>query len=279
MKIFIKTFGCRVNQVESEAMLEEFISEGNIPVEDFKEADVCLLNTCTVTQNADRDAEREIRYITKHNPKAKIIVTGCYALAHKDELAAKFPFVQAVFKAEVGQKLFGKQFDWTVKEHEGKTRAFVKIQDGCNNFCSYCIVPYARPQKTSKPKPVVLNEVKNLLANGYKEIVLTGINVGNYLCPQTGADLAELTRGIVALEGNFRIRFSSIEINTVSDALVEVLASAGQKACNYFHLPLQSGSDAVLKNMRRRYSTEEYLKRVEEIKKRLFPIYPFSAIL
>ena len=279
MKIFIKTFGCRVNQVESEAILEEFSLEGHQIITDFKDADLCLLNTCTVTKNADKDVEREIRRIQKINLAARLIITGCYAMAHKDEIAKNFPAAEVIFKTDIGPALFGKQIDWSVKEHEGKTRAFIKIQDGCDCFCSYCIVPYTRPQKTSKPKHIVLQEIKNLVANGYKEIVLTGINIGNYKCPQTGADLAALTQEIFAVEGNFRIRFSSIEINTVTDEFIEVLSKGGQKACDYLHLPLQSGCDAVLKHMKRRYTTQEYAQRVAYIKSKVPALAVFCDII
>lgn len=262
MKVFIKTFGCRVNQVESQAVLEKFLSQGHEITQDFKEADLCLLNTCSVTHKADKDAEREIRKISKENPAARLIITGCYAVANKDKILSLCPSAQVVLKNELGS-------DWVVKNHAGKSRAFVKIQDGCDCFCSYCIVPYTRPQKTSKPKDILLAEIKNLIAAGYKEIVLTGINIGNYNCPQTGADLAGIMPGIFALEGDFRIRFSSIEINTISDELLAACKAAGPKFCNYFHIPLQSGSDEVLKNMRRRYTTAGYLARLAQIRRQI----------
>ena len=274
MKVFIKTFGCRVNQVESQALLEQFLSRGHMITADFKEADLCLLNTCSVTHNADKDADREIRKITKNNPAAKLIITGCYAMAAKEKLSAAYPQAQIIFKHQIASELFGADIDWAVKEHAGHSRAFVKIQDGCDCFCSYCIVPYTRPYKTSKPKDILLKEIKNLIANNYREIVLTGINIGNYRCPQTNADLADILPDIFALEGNFRIRFSSIEINTISDRLLAAAAAGKGKFCSYFHIPLQSGSDAVLKHMRRKYTAGEYLHSVKKIQK----ILPGAAI-
>jgi len=274
MKVYLKTFGCRVNQVESQAALEKFLAQGHQITQNFKEADLCFLNTCSVTHKADRDAEREIRKIAKENPQANLIITGCYAMANKDKILAAHPFAQVVFKPDIGPALFDTEMDWTVKHHAGKTRAFIKIQDGCDCFCSYCIVPYTRPQKTSKPKEILLAEIKNLIAAGYKEIVLTGINIGNYCCPQTGADLAGIMPDIFALPGDFRIRFSSIEINTITDTLLAACAAAGQKFCNYFHIPLQSGSDDVLKNMRRRYNAAEYLSRLAQIREKI----PSAAI-
>ena len=146
-------------------------------------------------------------------------------------------------------------------------------------FCSYCIVPYTRPLKTSKPKAVALAEIKNLIENGYKEIVLTGINIGNYSCPQTGADLADLLEEIFKTEGDFRIRFSSIEINTVTDKLIETAAKGGKKFCNYLHLPLQSGSEAVLKDMGRHYGAQEYFNRVQYIKSKFKNIFLYCDII
>lgn len=279
MKIFIKTFGCRVNQVESEAILEQLRAQNHTIITDFKEADLCILNTCTVTANADKDVEKEMRRITKNNPSARLIVTGCYAMAHKDKIALNFPAAKTVFKADISKELFGYEIDWTVKNHEGHSRAFVKIQDGCDCFCSYCIVPYTRPVKLSKPKEIVLKEISDLVANGYREIVLTGINIGNYLCPKTGADLSKLLPEVLALPGGFRVRFSSIELNTVSDNLIDAMSAGGDKFCNYLHIPLQSGSDAVLKHMRRHYNTDEYFKRVEYIKSRIQDISVFCDII
>lgn len=279
MKVFIKTFGCRVNQVESEALLEKFKDGGAILVQEHKNAELCLINTCSVTAKADRDANKLIRQILRDNPYCRIIVTGCYAMASADKIKALFPQAQIIFKPDLGKTLFGEDLDWTVKHHEGKTRAFVKIQDGCDNFCSYCIVPYTRPLKTSKPKQTALAEIKNLIKNGYKEIVLTGINIGNYLCPQSGADLADLLGEVFKIEGDFRIRFSSIEINTVTDKLIKTAAAGGRKFCDYLHLPLQSGSDAVLKHMGRHYDTKEYLERVKYIRSCFKNIFLYCDII
>lgn len=279
MKVFIKTFGCRVNQVESEALLEKFKTAKAEITPDYKQADLCLLNTCSVTAKADRDANKMIRAIKRDNPHCRLVITGCYAMSGAEKIRQNFPFAEIVFKPDLGKVLFGEDIDWTVKSHEGKTRAFVKIQDGCDNFCSYCIVPYTRPLKTSKPKAVALSEIKNLIENGYKEIVLTGINIGNYSCPQTGADLADLLEEIFKTEGDFRIRFSSIEINTVTDKLIEAVVKGGKKFCNYLHLPLQSGSEAVLKDMGRHYGAQEYFNRVQYIKSKFKNIFLYCDII
>lgn len=279
MKVFIKTYGCRVNQVESQALLEEFLNQGHEITQDYKEANLCFINTCSVTANADKEAEKFFRTLIKQNPQAQIIVSGCFARVQKQYLEQKYPTLKIYFKEDLPKVLFNKEIDWSVKEHSGHSRAFIKIQDGCDCFCSYCIVPYTRPIKTSKPKTIVLEEIKNLLKNGYSEIVLTGINIGNYCCPETKSYLADLCREIFALEGSFRVRFSSIEINTISDDLIEVLSKAGQKFCSYLHLPLQSGSTKVLKEMRRHYTAEEFLERLNYIRTKIKDIFVYTDII
>ena len=179
---FIKTFGCRVNQVESQAILEQFLRADYVPAENFESADICLLNTCTVTHQADKDVEKLIRQILRRNPSARLVLTGCYAAAHAKEIRAKFPQAEIVGKYDLGRVLFNTEdLCWTVSGHEGHSRAFIKIQDGCDCFCSYCIVPFARSEKRSKPLADVLQEIENLVQKGFSEIVLTGINIGNYL--------------------------------------------------------------------------------------------------
>ena len=279
MKIYIKTFGCRVNQVESEALLEEFLRRGHKIVTTPQYADICLINTCSVTRNADKDALKEANLIKRKNPNARLILTGCFARHGAKEILEKIKEAEIVQKENLPQELFRQDIDWTVKEHHGKTRAFVKIQDGCTNFCTYCIVPFTRPIKTSKPKEIVLKEIRNLIAAGYKEIVLTGINIGNYFCAETKTNLAGLVKETFALEGNFRIRFSSIELPTVTNELLEVVSKAGNKFCNYLHLPLQSGSSKVLKEMNRHYTAEDFEKRVQEIRKKIKDIFIYTDII
>ena len=279
MKIYIKTFGCRVNQVESEALLEEFLCRGHKIVNTPQDADICLLNTCSVTRKADKDALKEANAVKRKNPNARLIFTGCFARHGAKEILEKVNQAEIVQKENLPQKLFKQEIDWTVKEHHGKTRAFVKIQDGCTNFCTYCIVPFTRPVKTSKPKEIVLKEIKNLIAASYKEIVLTGINIGNYFCAETKTNLAGLVKEIFALDGDFRIRFSSIELPTVTDELLEIISAEKSKFCNYLHLPLQSGSSKVLKEMHRHYSAEDFEKRVQEIRKKIKDIFIYTDII
>ena len=264
---FIQTFGCRVNQVESQALREEFLRAGYTPAENAEQAAVCVLNTCSVTHQADKDAERFIRRLLRNNPSVRLVLTGCYAATHKERIAYNFPQAQVVSKQDLGRVLFENcTMRWMVSGHEGHTRAFIKIQDGCDNFCSYCLVPYARPEKYSKPAADVLEEIRTLVNKGFLEIVLTGINIGNYRCPQTNCDLAALCEQIAALEGRFRIRFSSIELPSVTDGIIAAMANHPHRFCNYFHLPLQAGCDKVLTDMNRRYTATQYAARVQTLR-------------
>ena len=266
MKFFLKTFGCRVNQVESQAILETFSARGYERAP-FEQADICLLNTCTVTHQADKDVEKLIRQIQRRNPAARLVLTGCYAAAHAEHIRQTFPHAEIIGKYELGQKLFGTEdLCWTVSGHEGHSRAFIKIQDGCDCFCSYCIVPFARPVKRSKPIEDVLSEITSLVQKGFGEIVLTGINIGNYVCPQSQKNLADLCKEIAALPGHFRVRFSSIELQTVTGGVLAAMAQAPTRFCNYLHLPLQSGCDKVLQEMNRHYTTAQYAAKVANLR-------------
>lgn len=277
---FIKTFGCRVNQVESQAILEQFLRSGAVPAETFEMADICVLNTCTVTHQADKDVEKQIRQILRRNPHARLVLTGCYAAAHSESVRQKFPQAEIVGKYDLGKALFNTEdVCWTVSGHEGHSRAFIKIQDGCDCFCSYCIVPFARNIKRSKPLEDVLSEINTLKEKGFSEIVLTGINIGNYLCPKTGADLAGLCEHIAQLSGTFRIRFSSIELQTVTDGVVQVMAAYPHRFCNYFHLPLQAGCDKVLQDMNRHYDAKAYRARVEHLRALVPQIGIFADVI
>lgn len=277
---FIKTFGCRVNQVESQAILEQFLRAGATPADSFETADICVLNTCTVTHQADKDVEKQIRQILRRNPRTRLVLTGCYAAANADEVREKFPQAEIVGKYDLGKVLFHTDdVCWTVSGHEGHSRAFIKIQDGCDCFCSYCIVPYARPVKRSKPLNDVLQEIDTLEKKGFAEVVLTGINIGNYKCPQTGGDLAELCRHIAQMKGLFRVRFSSIELQTVTDGVIEMMHEYPARFCNYFHLPLQAGCDKVLKDMNRHYDTAAYAVKVQELRARVPQMGVFADVI
>lgn len=277
---FIKTFGCRVNQVESQAILEQFKRAGFTPAQSFETADICLLNTCTVTHQADKDVEKLIRQIVRRNPRARLVLTGCYAAAQAEHIKQHFPSAEIVGKYDLGRILFAQEdICWTVSGHEGHSRAFIKIQDGCDNFCSYCIVPYARAVKKSKPVEDVLSEIAQLVQKGFLEIVLTGINIGNYLCPHTGADLAALCEKMAQMSGKFRVRFSSIELPTVTDGIIAHMHKNPARFCNYFHLPLQAGCDKILKDMNRHYTTADYAKRVTDLRAEVPQIGIFADVI
>ena len=279
MKFFLKTFGCRVNQVESQAILESFISRG-WTASSLEEADLCLLNTCTVTHQADKDVEKLIRQILRRNPTTRLVLTGCYAAAHRAHVQEIFPQAEIIGKYELGQKIFQtKDLCWTVSGHEGHSRAFIKIQDGCDCFCSYCIVPFARSVKRSKPIADVLQEITALVQKGFGEIVLTGINIGNYTCPETGKDLAALCEEIAALDGYFRARFSSIELQTVTDGVIAAMAKYPARFCNYLHLPLQSGCDKVLADMNRHYNTKQYADKVAALRAQVPGVSVFADVI
>ncbi len=274
MKIFIKTFGCRVNQVESQHLAEQFLAGGCLIVDKFEAADVCLLNTCTVTAEADRDVERLARAIARRNSAARLILTGCYATMHRDRIAELVPSAEIIPNADkkkVAALVLGgcvpqDDGDWAITGHSGHTRAFIKIQDGCTDGCKYCIVWKARPVKISKPLDAAVDEIRRLAAAGYPEIVLTGINVGNYKCPQTGAELKDLLGAIFEIDGTFRVRLSSIEPNNITPEFLEACARGEYKFCPHFHIPLQAGTDRVLADMGRRYDTVFYAERIALIR-------------
>lgn len=279
MKFFLKTFGCRVNQVESQAILEHFVSHG-YTASPLEQADICLLNTCTVTHQADKDVEKLIRQILRRNPTARLVLTGCYAAAHAPYIQSHFPQAEIIDKYDLGKKLFDTDdFCWTVSGHEAHSRAFIKIQDGCDCFCSYCIVPFARRTKCSKSAPDILQEISTLADKGFGEIVLTGINIGNYCCPTSGKDLAALCEDIAALPGLFRVRFSSIELQTVTDGILEAMARYPQRFCKYLHLPLQSGCDKVLQEMNRHYTAAQYAAKVAALRAKVAGVSVFADVI
>lgn len=254
MKLFIKTYGCKANQYDSQLLVENFIDDG-YEITGFKDADVIIVNTCCVTAKAEKEARSFIRKSAGEGKE--IWVTGC--AVKRDGFIEKTGVpVRVLSDIKLKKK--------TISHFYNHTRAFVKIEEGCENFCSYCVVPYVRGKVRSRNEDEIVEEVKTLCGNGYKEIVLTGIDTGAYGM-DTGTDIIKLIERLKDVEGLKRIRLSSIEIFYLSDKLCDYLVS-NELFCPHLHIPLQSGSDKVLKLMRRRYTFSEYLKKIEWIKRR-----------
>jgi len=280
MKILFKTFGCRVNQIETESLREKIISAGNEETGFAAAADCIVVNSCSVTSKADRDVLAFIRKSAAANSRCRIFVSGCLAQLSPQKIKAAAPGA-LIFpndeKEKIASAVCGREMprDFSaVSGFYGRSRAFVKIQDGCNLKCSYCLVNMARSRLKSKPLSAALCELKRLIQNGFSEIMLCGTRLGYYRCPETGTDLDGLMCRIFELDGNFRIRFSSLEIKEITQPLIDTLSQGGGRFCDYFHLPLQSGSDKVLCEMRRPYCTAEYA----EMLRRLRDVFPDAGI-
>ncbi len=277
------TLGCKVNQVDTEEIKEDFLRRGYQEVGFNEVADVYVINTCTVTHVSDKKARAVIRRASRRNPLATIVVTGCLAQAAPQQIEA-IPGVSLVVdnrsKNSIPQLIEGSisKADAANNEtiqpvlyshrHE-RTRAFIKIQDGCHSFCSYCIVPYTRGAVRSKKPEHVKDELGRLVELGYREIVLTGIHSGLYGYDLRDIDLAGLLKYLLQqVRGDYRLRLSSIEPLEVTPVLLE-LAASHDRICRHFHIPLQSGSNAVLKAMNRRYDRDYYGELILDISRRI----------
>ncbi|KAF0127432.1 MAG: MiaB family RNA modification protein [Elusimicrobia bacterium] len=272
MKVYFKTVGCRVNQVESESLRARFAALGHCAAATPEEADLVVVNTCSVTARADRDCLAFLKKTAAANPAAAIAVTGCLATLEPKKILAAVPKASVFTNADkekIPSLVCGappKEDFFSVEGFKGRARAFVKVQEGCDLKCSYCLVNLARNKMSSKPLKSAVSEIEKLVSAGFAEIVLCGTRLGIYRCPETGADLAALVSELFALPGSFRVRFSSIEPGEINAPLLRALAAAGGRFCDYFHIPLQSGSDAVLRAMGRNYDTTYYRGRLEEIR-------------
>jgi threonylcarbamoyladenosine tRNA methylthiotransferase MtaB len=284
-KVSFYTIGCKLNFAETSTISEEFKKRGFEIVEFGEPADVCVINTCSVTENADRDCRRIVRKALKISPNAFIIVTGCYAQLRPDEIA-KIEGVDLILGSNEKFKIFDFVGDFHKNYHaqifvspiseisefyiasstptSDRTRAFLKVQDGCDYNCSYCTIPLARGESRSPEVNIILEKAKTLAQLGYKEIVLSGVNVGDY-GRKIGTNLFELVKELEKIDGIERIRISSIEPNLLTEEMIDYFISS-EKICNHFHIPLQSGSDEILRKMRRRYNSELYRRRIEYIK-------------
>lgn len=307
MKVAFHTLGCKVNQYETEAMREQFKAEGFESVDENDFADVYVINTCTVTNLADRKSRQYIRRMKKGNPEAVIAVTGCYAQIKPEELA-ELPEVDIVagtgeknniiqyvksFMEEKQQQTHIKTYDelceyqdrGIITSMESRTRAYIKIQEGCDRFCAYCLIPFARGKVRSRDPEEVVAEAKALVAKGFKEIILTGINTALYGIEDGFAEkyplwakedgIESIIKAICQIPGEFRVRLSSLEPAVINAEYVERLMKY-DKLCHHLHLSAQSGSDHVLKLMNRPYGQKEYLDIVEVLRK-CDPLYGIST--
>ena len=278
----ILTLGCKVNTYESE-YITNLLKENNYEIKSFEElCDVYIINTCTVTNTSDIKSRKMIRNAIKKNPDACVVAMGCFIEANKDyeiegldivignkDKSKIIELLDEYFnKKQTIKRLYTTQFkdfeDMYITDFPGRTRAFVKIQDGCENFCSYCIIPFVRGKCRSKEMTKVISEIKELVNNNYQEVVLTGIHTGNY-----GVDLdtnfANLLKEIVKIEGLKRIRISSIEITELTDEVLEVIRD-NEVIVDHLHIPLQAGSNEVLKLMNRKYDLDKFFEIIEKIR-------------
>lgn len=283
------TLGCKVNQYDTDSVVTQFLEAGYKVVDFNEEADVYLINTCTVTNLGDRKSRQMIRRAAKRNPQGKIVVMGCLAQTTPEEVAAlegvtlvvgtqgRGRILEKIQALERGEQasLVDDIFritdfeDLPALDFSGRTRATLKIQDGCNQFCTYCRVPFARGRSRSRERESVLAQVEKLVAEGYGEIVLTGIHLGLYgedLDPPLS--LAQISREIAETPGLARLRISSVDPHEVTDELLDLLVRH-PVLCRHLHIPLQSGSNRVLERMKRNYSREDFLEIVHKIRSQI----------
>ncbi len=283
------TLGCKLNYSETSTISSQFEREGFDVVDFDTHADVYVINTCTVTENAEKDCRHIVRKALRNNPDAFVAVVGCYAQLRPEQIV-KIPGVDVVLGSKEKFDMFTLLDDFKKKDlscifvspveslnddfhiayssdDDARTRAFLKIQDGCDYTCSYCTIPMARGKSRSSQPDEVVERFRHLVESGYKEIILTGVNVGDYGI-HIGTDFYQLLLKLVNVDGDFRIRISSIEPNLLEDNIIELIASS-DKMCKHVHIPLQSGSDKVLRLMQRRYTTGFYESLIHKVRERI----------
>lgn len=268
------TLGCKVNQYETELVRESLVRAGYLDAAAADRADLCVVNTCTVTSEGDAKSRQVIRRLARENPDARIVVMGCYATRAPEEVARLPGVVQVVTDKRELPDLLGRfgvvELPTGISAFRDRHRAYVKIQDGCLLRCSYCIIPQVRPHVASRPSEQIVQEVERLVEHGHREIVLTGIHLGHYGVEQNRKKpksewlrLSTLLRQLVALEGEFRIRLSSIEATEVTRELLQVMADFPHRICPHLHVCLQSGSDEILRRMHRRWGARRFVDRCQ----------------
>jgi len=302
------TLGCKVNQYETEYVRQGLARLGYREVVDGEPVDLCIVNTCTVTATAEAKSRKAIRQLARRHPRAEIIVMGCYASQAADEVAALPGVIDVITDKRQLPELLSRlglvDLPTGISNFGSRHRAYVKVQDGCHMQCSYCIIPTVRPVLVSRPVSEVLSEIRRLVSNGHREIVLTGIHLGHYGVDLAGGvsdgvdlvggvsdgdcarrlqsqpdrsptespptvDLAWLVRRILDLEGEFRLRISSIEAAEVTPELIALLAERPDRVCPHLHLSMQSGSDKVLRRMRRRWPAGQFVECCRQIRRSL----------
>ncbi|RUM48251.1 MAG: tRNA (N(6)-L-threonylcarbamoyladenosine(37)-C(2))-methylthiotransferase MtaB [Hydrogenothermus sp.] len=289
LKVAFATLGCRMNQFETSALEEKFVNNG-YTLTNFEDiADVYVVNTCTVTNDADRTSRKVLRQAKRRNPNAIVVATGCYAQVSPEKLAqieeidlvignshktAVYEIVENFINEKRNEKVF---IDNIFRQNHFETfqistffegaRPILKVQEGCNSFCSFCIIPFARGKvRSAKPKEII-NQVKILVDKGYKEIVLTGTQLSQYGYDHKEANLYELLKHLIKIDGLYRIRLSSMNVSEIDENLLDLITSE-EKIAPHFHLSLQSANDKVLKDMKRDYTLSEYINTVDKIVKR-----------
>lgn len=270
-KYKIVTLGCRTNQYESQAYVDQLKALGYVEASDGKQADICIVNTCTVTSSADKRSLYQIRKLIRQHSPEKCIVTGCMAERFKESIQS-IQGVTDVISNQHKETLLERVFpeekwpEFKIEHFEAHTRAFVKIQDGCNSYCSYCVIPFVRGRSRSKTVKQILSEIEKLIENGYKEIVLTGINIGDFDGgdPTHPVRLSTLVRLVDQMPGLERLRISSIDPDEVDDDLLEAVTK-GKKTCQSMHIVLQAGSNRILKRMRRKYTRQDFIAATKEL--------------
>ena len=281
MKFYIYKLGCKVNSYESSVMRDKLINAGYIEGKE-DDSNIYIINTCTVTNTSDNKSLKTIRQVIRNHKDSIVIVTGCMSQVNSnllDDLNVSIilgnsgksnivTYIEEYIKTnkpiKVIENIMEKEFEDMCLNNFNKTRAYVKIEDGCENFCSYCIIPYARGKVRSKKPDIVIDEIKKLVEDGHKEIVLTGIHTGHY-----GSDInysfSNLLKDIEKIDGLLRLRISSIEITELNEEFLEVLKNS-KILVDHMHIPLQSGSNTILKLMNRKYDKEYFINKINEIR-------------
>ena len=288
-KVSFKTLGCRLNQYETDALVTRFHDAGYQVVDYSSPADVTVINTCTVTNQSDHKSRNTINYAARKNPEGLLVVTGCMANNHREQLEANekityvvdnerkshiVSLVDSHFKGEVvhPESYPGNVFGFETVDQSLHTRTFIKIQDGCDNFCTYCIVPSVRGRAVSRPPQEILENIRRVIENGFREIVITGVNIGRY--HYETYNMERIIEKVLEIPGDFRIRISSLEPDGFGPDFHKLFHHP--KMAPHLHLCIQSGSDPILIKMRRMYTVSSFMKIVEDFRKAL-PDFNFTT--